>query len=77
MVQDLEARDLSARWLVSDQDAAYASVMVPTFGIDKIAASLRIRPAALRIRLGLACRCLTNISVYRGEACGCRIGRAA
>jgi hypothetical protein len=75
--QDIEARTLSARWLISDTDAAWARTAVPVLGIDATAARLRLRPAALRIRLGAVCRCLSNLEVYRRDVCECDEAAAA
>ena len=75
--QDLEARDLAARWLITDHETAWARHAIPQLGAEDVAALLRVRPIHLQIRLGAICRCLTNLDAHRGDACGCRIGRAA
>lgn len=77
LTQDIEARNLAARWLIPDHLAAWARRVHPTYGATGIAEHLHVSPAAVQIRLGLICGCLTNIAVYRGVHCGCRIGRQA
>jgi hypothetical protein len=64
LVQDIEARDLAARWLISDTDAAWALDAVPVLGYAVAAAQLRIHPAPLRVRVGGVCGCLSNLDLF-------------
>jgi hypothetical protein len=72
--QDIEARGLVARWLISDRQLDTARQFADVVGIDQVAAALRVTPNVVRIRLGLPCQCLTNIDVFRGATCECRRG---
>ena len=69
--QDVEARDLAAQWLIPDRDADWARTHVPVFGVDEVAARLRVWPSGVRIRLGTVCLCLSNVGVFRGDTCEC------
>jgi hypothetical protein len=72
MRQDMEARELTARWLINDESAAYAIAAVPTIGVGSVARQLGVTPHVLQVRLQLGeCRCLTNVDIFHGQQCEC------
>jgi hypothetical protein len=69
--QDIEARDLAARWLISEPETVWARSAVPVVGFVVAAAQLRVDPAPLRVRLGAVCPCTSNLGLFRDWSCGC------
>ena len=72
MRQDMEARELTAGWLINDQLARYAAAAIPTLGVVGVAQHLGVTPHVLQVRLQLGrCRCLTNVDIFHGVQCLC------
>jgi hypothetical protein len=72
MRQDMEARELTAGWLVNDRLAAYSATAIPTIGVVRVARYLGVTPHVLQVRLQLGqCRCLTNVDIFHGIQCEC------
>jgi hypothetical protein len=72
MRQDVEARELTAGWLINDQLADYAASTIPTIGVVGVAGQLGVTPHVVQVRLQLsACRCLTNVDIFHGQQCEC------
>ncbi len=72
MRQDMEARELTAGWLINDQLARYAAAAIPTIGVVGVAQRLGVTPHVLQVRLQLGrCRCLTNVDIFHGVQCEC------
>jgi hypothetical protein len=70
--QDMEARELTAGWLINDRLATYAATAIPTIGVVSVARHLGVTPHVLQVRLQLGrCRCLTNIDIFHGIQCEC------
>lgn len=72
MRQDMEARELTAAWLICDWRAAAAAAAIPTIGVVEIARQLGVTPHVVQVRLQLGrCRCLTNVDIFHGVQCEC------
>jgi hypothetical protein len=72
MRQDMEARELTAGWLIDDRLAAYAAAAIPTIGVVGVAGHLGVTPHVVQVRLQLGrCRCLTNVDIFHGIQCEC------
>jgi len=72
MRQDMEARELTARWLINDELAARAAAALPTIGAVDLARRIGVTPHVLQVRLQLtSCRCLTNLDIFHGQPCSC------
>lgn len=70
--QDVEARELTAGWLVGDRAARHGAALIPTLGVVGAARQLGVTPHVLQVRLQLGqCRCLTNLDIFRGVQCEC------
>lgn len=70
--QDVEARDLAARWLINETETEWARTAVPMLGFVVAATRLRVHPAPLRVRLGDVCAgCVSNLDLLHGWDCGC------
>ena len=72
MRQDMEARDLTAKWLIDDRSANYAVGALPVIGVVGVARQLGVTPHVLQVRLQFSpCRCLTNVDIFHGLQCEC------
>ena len=72
MRQDMEARELTARWLIDDPSADYAMGALPVIGVVGVARQLGVTPHVLQVRLQFSpCRCLTNVDIFHGMQCEC------
>lgn len=72
MRQDMEARELTARWLIDDRSAEYAIGALPVIGVVGVARQLGVTPHVLQVRLQFSpCRCLTNVDIFHGLQCEC------
>jgi hypothetical protein len=72
MRQDMEARELTARWLIDDHSAEYAIGALPVIGVVGVARQLGVTPHVLQVRLQFSpCRCLTNVDIFHGLQCEC------
>ena len=72
MRQDIEARELTAGWLINDRLADDAAAAIRTVGVVGVARQLGVTPHVLQVRLQLGrCRCLTNVDIFHGIQCEC------
>ena len=72
MRQDMEARELTAKWLIDDRSANYAIGALPVIGVVGVARQLGVTPHVLQVRLQFSpCRCLTNVDIFHGLQCEC------
>ena len=72
MRQDMEARELTAKWLIDDRSATYAVGALPVIGVVGVARRLGVTPHVLQVRLQFSpCRCLTNVDIFHGLQCEC------
>ena len=72
MRQDMEARELTAGWLIDDRLADYAATAIPTLGVVGVARQIGVTPHVVQVRLQLGrCRCLTNVDIFHGIQCEC------
>ena len=72
MRQDMEARELTANWLINDRRADFAIGALPNLGVVGVARQLGVTPHVLQVRLQIsACRCLTNVDIFHGMQCEC------
>ena len=72
MKQDMEARELTAKWLIDDRAADYAVRALPVIGVVGLAQQLGVTPHVLQVRLQFSpCRCLSNVDIFHGLQCEC------
>src|SRR5664279_3979766 len=72
MRQEMEARELTAKWLIDDRSADYAVGALPALGVVAVAGQLGVTPHVLQVRLQFGpCRCLTNVDIFHGLQCEC------
>ena len=72
MRQDMEARELTAKWLIDDRSANYAIGALPVIGVVGVARQVGVTPHVLQVRLQFSpCRCLTNVDIFHGLQCEC------
>lgn len=72
MRQDMEARELTAKWLIDERSANYAMGALPVIGVVGVARKLGVTPHVLQVRLQFSpCRCLTNVDIFHGLQCEC------
>ncbi len=72
MRQDMEARELTAKWLIDARSANYAMGALPVIGVVGVARKLGVTPHVLQVRLQFSpCRCLTNVDIFHGLQCEC------
>lgn len=71
--QDVEARELAARWLLPREDLIRDAI--GAVGLDPwlVAEHLCVTLNALSVRLGMVCRHITNRQLFAGEFCDCRV----
>lgn len=71
--QDVEARELAAEWLLPDAQLIARAVRAEGLDPERVAAHLNVTVNALAVRLGIACRHLTNWQIFVGDVCICYV----